>query len=236
MTSTSRRRRAAPPPPPRWWPSRSRGDGLSAGRGEGLQYSEWEYNGYEDGAGSPEPRKKKGKKCGDILDTRKNTPQALLSRWSSSPRRTTEGSSREQGARRREGSTTTTLSWRSAGRGRCTPSTETRPYMPCSATFTRRGSCSRSSATPPAPFSRPVSPTGDCLSTGRPGPDSRILRRDYADQFVGAADQPFRIEEEAKKLEGTNFIVASRFKPHAVRDGLLITGQQSSTRELPPHA
>ena len=49
---------------------------------------------------------------------------------------------------------------------------------------------------------------------------------DYADEFVGQRIQPFRIEEEAKKLEGTNFIVASRFKPHAVRDGLLITGQQ----------
>ena len=49
---------------------------------------------------------------------------------------------------------------------------------------------------------------------------------DYADEFVGQRIQPFRIEEEAKKLDGTNFIVASRFKPHAVRDGRLITGQQ----------
>ena len=48
----------------------------------------------------------------------------------------------------------------------------------------------------------------------------------YADQFVGQRIQPFWIEDEAKKLEGTNFIVASRFKSHAVRDGLLITGQQ----------
>jgi putative intracellular protease/amidase len=49
---------------------------------------------------------------------------------------------------------------------------------------------------------------------------------DYVDEFVGQRVQPFRIEEEAKKLAGTNFIVASRFKSHAVRDGLLITGQQ----------
>jgi putative intracellular protease/amidase len=49
---------------------------------------------------------------------------------------------------------------------------------------------------------------------------------DYADEFVGQRIQPFRIEEEAKKLAGTNFIVSSRFKSHAVRDGLLITGQQ----------
>jgi putative intracellular protease/amidase len=48
----------------------------------------------------------------------------------------------------------------------------------------------------------------------------------YADEFVGQKIQPFWIEDEAKKLENTNFIVDSRFKPHAVRDGNLITGQQ----------
>lgn len=48
----------------------------------------------------------------------------------------------------------------------------------------------------------------------------------YADEFVGKKIQPFWIEEEAKKLPGTNFIVSGRFKAHAVRDGNLITGQQ----------
>lgn len=48
----------------------------------------------------------------------------------------------------------------------------------------------------------------------------------FADDFVGKRIQPFRIEEEAKKIAGTNFIVASRFKRHAIRDGNLITGQQ----------
>jgi putative intracellular protease/amidase len=48
----------------------------------------------------------------------------------------------------------------------------------------------------------------------------------YADSFVGKRIQPFWIEQEAKKLRGTNFVVAGRFKPHAVRDGNLITGQQ----------
>jgi putative intracellular protease/amidase len=48
----------------------------------------------------------------------------------------------------------------------------------------------------------------------------------YADEFVGQAIQPFWIEDEAKKLENTNFIVNGRFKPYAVRDGNLITGQQ----------
>src|SRR5262249_60724690 len=49
---------------------------------------------------------------------------------------------------------------------------------------------------------------------------------DYVDEFVGQQVQPFRIENEAKKIKRTNFIVSSRFKSHAVRDGLLITGQQ----------
>jgi len=48
----------------------------------------------------------------------------------------------------------------------------------------------------------------------------------YADDFVGKRIQPFWIEDEARKIPETNFIVSARFKPHAVRDGNLITGQQ----------
>jgi putative intracellular protease/amidase len=48
----------------------------------------------------------------------------------------------------------------------------------------------------------------------------------FADEYVGQRIQPFWIEDEACKLEHTNFIVNGRFKPHAVRDGNLITGQQ----------
>jgi putative intracellular protease/amidase len=48
----------------------------------------------------------------------------------------------------------------------------------------------------------------------------------FADDFVGQRIQPFWIEDEAVKLENTNFIVSGRFKAHAVRDGNLITGQQ----------
>jgi putative intracellular protease/amidase len=48
----------------------------------------------------------------------------------------------------------------------------------------------------------------------------------FADEFVGQRIQPFWIEDEARKLENTNFIVDSQFKPHAVREGNLITGQQ----------
>ena len=54
---------------------------------------------------------------------------------------------------------------------------------------------------------------------------------DYADQFVGQKIMPFRIEDEAKKLEA-NFLVIGKFKPFALRDGNLITGQQQeSARE-----
>lgn len=48
----------------------------------------------------------------------------------------------------------------------------------------------------------------------------------FADAYVGRRIQPFWIEDEAKKLPETNFIVDGMFKPHAVRDGRLITGQQ----------
>jgi len=37
---------------------------------------------------------------------------------------------------------------------------------------------------------------------------------------------PVWIEDEARKLAGTNFVVNSMFKPFAIRDGNLITGQQ----------
>jgi putative intracellular protease/amidase len=48
----------------------------------------------------------------------------------------------------------------------------------------------------------------------------------FADDFVGRRIQPFWIEDEAGKLDSTNFIVSGRFKAHAVRDGNLVTGQQ----------
>lgn len=48
----------------------------------------------------------------------------------------------------------------------------------------------------------------------------------YADDYVGKRIQPFWIEEEARKLPNTNFVVGGRFRSHAVRDGLLVTGQQ----------
>jgi putative intracellular protease/amidase len=67
---------------------------------------------------------------------------------------------------------------------------------------------------------------GALLVDGRTWTGFANSEEDYADAFVGRPIQPFRIEDEASMLAGTNFIVAGRFKPHAVRDGNLITGQQ----------
>ena len=64
------------------------------------------------------------------------------------------------------------------------------------------------------------------LVTGKTWTGFANSEEDYADDFVGQRMQPFRIEDEAKKIPDTNFIVSGRFKAHAVRDGNLITGQQ----------
>ncbi|MFT3672843.1 type 1 glutamine amidotransferase domain-containing protein [Aestuariivirga sp.] len=67
---------------------------------------------------------------------------------------------------------------------------------------------------------------GDLLVKGKTWTGFANSEEAFADSFVGKRIQPFWIEEEAKKIEGTNFIVSSMFKAFAVRDGNLITGQQ----------
>ncbi len=67
---------------------------------------------------------------------------------------------------------------------------------------------------------------GDLLVKGKTWTGFADSEEQYADNFVGQRIQPFWIEEEARKLPDTNFIVAGQFRAHAVRDGNLITGQQ----------
>jgi putative intracellular protease/amidase len=67
---------------------------------------------------------------------------------------------------------------------------------------------------------------GKALVAGKTWTGFANSEEKYADEFVGKRIQPFWIEEQAKKLPDTNFIVTGRFKGHAVRDGNLITGQQ----------
>jgi putative intracellular protease/amidase len=67
---------------------------------------------------------------------------------------------------------------------------------------------------------------GDLLVKGKTWTGFSNSEEAFADSFVGKRIQPFWIEEKAKALEGTNFIVHGQFKAFAVRDGNLITGQQ----------
>jgi putative intracellular protease/amidase len=67
---------------------------------------------------------------------------------------------------------------------------------------------------------------GTLLVAGKTWTGFANSEEDFADAFVGSAIQPFRIEDGARELHDTNFIVDSMFKPFAVRDGNLVTGQQ----------
>lgn len=67
---------------------------------------------------------------------------------------------------------------------------------------------------------------GDLLVKGKTWTGFANSEEAFADAFVGKRIQPFWIEEEAKKLADTNFVTAGMFKPFALRDGNLITGQQ----------
>ncbi len=67
---------------------------------------------------------------------------------------------------------------------------------------------------------------GDLLVKGKTWTGFANSEEQFSDSFVGKRIQPFWIEDEARKLDGTNFIVDQMFREFAVRDGLLVTGQQ----------
>lgn len=71
--------------------------------------------------------------------------------------------------------------------------------------------------------------SGDLLAYGKTWTGFADAEEKYADSYVGQKIQPFWIEEAARKIEGTNFIVDQPFRPFAVRDGLLVTGQQQAS-------
>ena len=68
--------------------------------------------------------------------------------------------------------------------------------------------------------------TGERIVTGKTWTGFANAEEAFADNFVGQKIQPYWIEDEAKNLPDTNFIVNTMFKPFAIRDGNLITGQQ----------
>jgi putative intracellular protease/amidase len=67
---------------------------------------------------------------------------------------------------------------------------------------------------------------GQLLVKGKTWTGFADSEEQFADQFVGQKIQPFWIESEARKIAETNYINGGMFKPFAVRDNNLITGQQ----------
>jgi len=67
---------------------------------------------------------------------------------------------------------------------------------------------------------------GERLVAGKTWTGFANSEEQFADAFVGRRLQPFWIEDEARAMAGTNFVVDQKFRAFAVRDGRLITGQQ----------
>lgn len=70
---------------------------------------------------------------------------------------------------------------------------------------------------------------GELLVKGKTWTGFADAEEEFADQAVGMKIQPYRIETEAKKIDGTNFKVAAPFSSYAIADGNLITGQQQNS-------
>lgn len=70
---------------------------------------------------------------------------------------------------------------------------------------------------------------GELLVYGKTWTGFANAEEEFADQAVGMKIQPYRIEDEARKIEGTTFKVAAPFSSYAIADGNLITGQQQNS-------
>ncbi len=72
-------------------------------------------------------------------------------------------------------------------------------------------------------------PNGKLLVDGKKWTGFAASEEQYADNYVGMKIQPFRIEDEARKIPGTQFVTGAPFSAFAVQDGNLITGQQQNS-------
>lgn len=70
---------------------------------------------------------------------------------------------------------------------------------------------------------------GELVVKGKTWTGFANAEEDFADQAVGQKIQPYRIEDEARKLADTTFKVAAPFASYAIADGNLITGQQQNS-------
>lgn len=67
---------------------------------------------------------------------------------------------------------------------------------------------------------------GDLLVRGKTWTGFSNAEEQFTDFAMKKRVQPFWIEQEARKIGDTRFVVKAPFTPHAIRDGNLITGQQ----------
>lgn len=72
---------------------------------------------------------------------------------------------------------------------------------------------------------------GELLVKGKTWTGFANSEEDFADNAVGTKIQPYRIEDEARKISGTTFKVADAFASYAIVDGNLVTGQQQNSGE-----
>ena len=70
---------------------------------------------------------------------------------------------------------------------------------------------------------------GELIVQGKTWTGFADAEEEFADKAVGQKIQPYRIEEEARKISGTTFLVAPPFSAYAIQDGNLITGQQQNS-------
>lgn len=70
---------------------------------------------------------------------------------------------------------------------------------------------------------------GKLLASGKTWTGFTDEEEDNVDGMVGTKFQPFRIQEEAEKIEDTTFVAGPMHASHAIRDGNLITGQQQQS-------
>jgi len=73
---------------------------------------------------------------------------------------------------------------------------------------------------------------GKLIAEGRQWTGFCNLEEDVVDKAYSTKVQPFRIEDEARKIPNARFVQGAPFRPFAVRDGRLVTGQQGSSGAL----
>ena len=70
---------------------------------------------------------------------------------------------------------------------------------------------------------------GKLLAEGKQWTGFCDAEEEIVDKAYNQKVQPFRIETEALKIPNTRFVQGAPYRPFAVRDGLLISGQQGSS-------